>query len=127
MTAVTIGVTTEGDVSARFVAAMNGEYQGSFITFTTVERLFETLTDARWEIILKMTGAGPLSLAELARRVDRDVKCVQDDVDALLNTGVLDHVDNGLVVFPYDTVHVDFTIETRHFDGSRQREDPENR
>ena len=36
-----------------------------------------------------MTGAGPLALREIARRVERDVKAVHTDVHALLNAGLI--------------------------------------
>jgi predicted transcriptional regulator len=48
-------------------------------------------------------------LAEIARRVHRDVKAVHGDVHALLNCGVL-HRNNSLVVFPYDAIHVDVVL-----------------
>jgi len=57
-----------------------------------------------------MTGAGDLTIREVARRVGRDVKAVHGDVTALLLCGLLDKVDSGKVVFPYDTVHVDFML-----------------
>ena len=46
----------------------------------------------------------------MARRVGRDVKAVHgDDVTALLHAGILDQAEAG-VAFPYDAVHVDFTL-----------------
>jgi predicted transcriptional regulator len=57
-----------------------------------------------------MTGAGPLSIREVARRVGRDVKSVHGDVHALLKAGVLDHAADGRILFPYDEIHVDFVL-----------------
>ena len=51
-----------------------------------------------------------MALRELARRLDRDVKSVHGDVQALLKTGVLQKNDSGKIVFPYDAVHVDFIV-----------------
>jgi predicted transcriptional regulator len=81
------------------------------ISFETPELLWKTLTPKRWEIIKALTGAGPLSIRETARRVERDVKAVHGDVQALLNSGILDKADNGRIVFPYDAVHVDFIVK----------------
>jgi predicted transcriptional regulator len=61
-------------------------------------------------VLRAMTGAGPVSIREVARRVDRDVKSVHGDVQALLKTGVIDRAKNGRIVFPYDEVHVDFVL-----------------
>ena len=52
------------------------------------------------------TGAGPLSIREIARRAERDVKAVH----ALLDAGILDRTEGGEIVFPYEAVHVDFTL-----------------
>jgi len=111
MDTVTICVASRDTTKARFVAAMNGKAQGNFITFETLQQLAKTLTPMRWQIIQEMTGAGPISIRELARRVDRDVKRVHEDVHALLNSGVLDRTESGEIVFPYGRVHVDFEIE----------------
>ena len=69
------------------------------------------LTPKRWDIIRAMTGAGPLSIREVARRVNRDVKAVHGDVTALIKAGVINKTEDGKVEFPYDRVHVDFEIK----------------
>jgi predicted transcriptional regulator len=68
------------------------------------------ITPKRWDILRSMTGAGPVAIREVARRVKRDVKSVHGDIHALLKAGVLDRLDSGGIVFPYDEVHVDFVL-----------------
>jgi predicted transcriptional regulator len=68
------------------------------------------ITPKRWDILRSMTGAGPVAIREVARRVKRDVKSVHGDIHALLKAGVLDRSDNGGIVFPYDEVLVDFVL-----------------
>nr|WP_298411139.1 hypothetical protein [uncultured Halomonas sp.] len=51
-----------------------------------------------------------MCIREAARRVERDVKTVHGDVHALLDVGILDRTHNGQIVFPFDAVHVDFTL-----------------
>ena len=53
------------------------------------------MTPKRWEIVRAMTGAGPLGIRAIARRVERDVKSVHGDVQALLKAGVLDRDEEG--------------------------------
>lgn len=79
------------------------------ISFASAELLWEVLTAKRWEILKAMTGQGALSIREIARRVERDVKAVHADVHALLGAGVLEKTEDG-VVFPYEKIHVDFTL-----------------
>ncbi len=81
------------------------------IAFATPELLWQVLTAKRWELLKKMCGAGPISIREAARRVERDVKAVHSDVTALLNAGVLDRAEGGGVVFPFDAIKVEFLLE----------------
>jgi predicted transcriptional regulator len=113
MNTVTLGVASREAFSGRFAAAMKGKAQGQFIGFATPELLFQTLTQLRWKILKAMTGAGPLSIREVARRVERDVKRVHEDVSALLDVGVLERTEDGAIVFPYDAIHVDFTLQAK--------------
>ena len=81
------------------------------ISFATPELLWKVLTAKRWELLKAMCGAGPMSIREAARRVGRDVKAVHSDITALLNAGVLDRVEDGRIVFPFDAVKVEFLLQ----------------
>jgi predicted transcriptional regulator len=81
------------------------------ISFASPELLWKVLTAKRWELLKAMCGAGPISIREAARRVDRDVKAVHGDVTALLAAGVLDRVDGGAIVFPFEAVKVEFLLQ----------------
>jgi predicted transcriptional regulator len=81
------------------------------ISFATPELLWQILTAKRWELMKAMCGAGPISIREAARRVGRDVKAVHGDVTALLKAGLLDRVEGGGVVFPYEAVKVEFMLK----------------
>ena len=85
MKTVMLGVASREEISRRFVRAMEtGEPEGAFITFESPALLWKMLTPKRWDILKAMTGAGPVSIREAARRVERDVKAVNGDVQALL-------------------------------------------
>jgi predicted transcriptional regulator len=111
MTTVTLSVASREDVTRRALAAFEGKAQGAHISFASVELLWQTLTTKRWEILKAMTGQGPLTIREVARRVDRDGKAVHGNIHTLLDAGVIERTDEGLVVFPYDAVHVDFMVK----------------
>jgi predicted transcriptional regulator len=51
-----------------------------------------------------------LSIREVARRVKRDVKAVHTDVTALLKAGVLDRDKDGRIIFPFDSLKVEFLL-----------------
>ena len=74
-------------------------------------RLFTVLSGYRWDLLKVMTGAGPISIREAARRLGRDVKAVHGDVHVLLNAGILHKTETGQIEFPFDAVHVDFMLQ----------------
>jgi predicted transcriptional regulator len=52
-----------------------------------------------------------MSIREVARRVDRDVKAVHSDVTGLLDAGVLNRTEEGEVESPFDAVKVEFLLK----------------
>jgi predicted transcriptional regulator len=110
MRTLTLQVAKLDDVKQRLRNAFEGKKQGSYISFATPELLFRLLTAKRWELVRALIGAGPVTIREAARRVDRDVKAVHGDVHALLRAGVLRKTDEGLIVFPFDAIHVDVML-----------------
>jgi predicted transcriptional regulator len=112
MKTVRIGVASRAEISARFKAAFQGERQGSHISFPSLEAMHRVLTPNRWRMLQTMMASGPVGTSELARKLDRDVKSVHVDVQALLNAGVIDrNAEGDKTEFPYDAVHVDFTVK----------------
>jgi predicted transcriptional regulator len=111
MRTVTLEVSSREEVSRRFLSAFEGQPQGEFISFETPALLFKVLTQKRWELLSVMTGAGPMTLREVARRAGRDVKAVHGDVHALLNVGILQKTEDGRIVFPFDAVRVNFVLQ----------------
>lgn len=100
------GISSLEETKARLATAFLGEPQSNRISFLTVEQMRKVLSPRRTAILQAMTGQGPMSIREAARRVGRDVKAMHGDVTALVNAGVIDR-QNGLMVFPFDGVHVD--------------------
>ena len=81
------------------------------ISFSTPELLWKVLTAKRWELLKVMCGAGSMSIREVARRVDRDVKAVHGDTMALLNAGILHRTSEGGIEFPFEAVKVEFELQ----------------
>ncbi|MDA8412648.1 MAG: transcriptional regulator [Desulfobacteraceae bacterium] len=111
MRTVTLDVSSRENTNRRFLRAFEGEVQGDFISFESPALLFKVLSGKRWELLNLMTGSGPMTIRELARRLGRDVKAVHGDVHALLNAGILQKTESGQIVFPFDALHVDFMLQ----------------
>src|SRR5512138_3602507 len=85
---VTLEVSSREKINRRFLRAFDEESKGEFISFESPELLFKVISGKRWELIKIMTGAGPMTIREAARRMERDVKGVHGDVQALLKAGI---------------------------------------
>ena len=81
------------------------------ISFASPELLWKVLTAKRWELLKALCGAGPVTVREAARRVNRDVKGVHTDLTALRKAGVIDRTESGQVEFPYQAVKVEFLLQ----------------
>ncbi len=110
MKTVTLDVADRKAVSRRTLDAFKGRKQGARISFGSPELLFRVLTMKRWELVRALAGAGPVSIREAARRVERDVKAVHSDIHALLNAGILRRTEDSRIEFPFDAIHVDFML-----------------
>jgi len=110
MKTVTLEVASADDVKRRALEAFKGKKQRARISFATPELLWRVLTAKRWELLKVMAGQEPLTMREVARRLNRDVKAVHGDAHALLDAGLLDKTEDGRIVFPFDAVRVDFTL-----------------
>ncbi|MGB9081829.1 MAG: hypothetical protein WCD00_11070 [Desulfuromonadaceae bacterium] len=111
MRTVTLDVSSRETTNKRFLRAFEGESQGDIISFESPALLFKVLSGKRWEVLNLMTGSGPMTIRELARRLGRDVKAVHGDVHALLNAGILQKTESGQIVFPFEALHVDFMLK----------------
>ena len=113
MKTVVLEVKSPEDSMATFVQSWKtGKAERSArIGFATPELLWQVLTAKRWELLKALCGAGPVSIREAARRVERDVKAVHSDITALLNAGVLDRAEGGGVIFPFEAVKVEFLLQ----------------
>jgi len=110
MKTVTLQVAKLEEVKRRARDAFERKKQGTRISFATPELLFRLLTAKRWEMIRALAGAGPVTIREVPRRLNRDVKAVHGDVHALLNAGVIQKTADGPIVFPFDVIRVNVML-----------------
>ena len=66
-----------------------------------------------------MQGAGEMSLREAARRVNRDVKAVHRDVQALLTIGLLEKTAAGKLVCPFAEIKVNLVVRLKSTPSTR--------
>lgn len=113
MKTVILEVRTPTEAMADFAQAWNSNkpQKAARISFASPELLWKVLTAKRWELLKALCGAGPVSIREAARRVERDVKGVHGDVVALLEAGLLNRTESGAIEFPYEAIKVEFLLQ----------------
>ncbi|MCR4310716.1 MAG: transcriptional regulator [Deltaproteobacteria bacterium] len=97
-------------VKTSYRNALAGKAQGTRLSFESPALLIKVLAGRRWDLLQVMAGAGPMTIREAARRMKRDVKGVHTDVHTLFAAGLLRKTDDNRILFPYDAIHVDFTL-----------------
>lgn len=83
------------------------------ISFDTVDALVRAISSRRWRILSALVEGSPLGVSAIAQRIGHDPKTVHLDVQALVRAGIVGQNDRGHVTFPFDAVHVEFTIGAR--------------
>ena len=86
------------------------EYQGETINFETPGIFFSQLTENRWNIVRSLQDEGEAGVRELARRIERDVRRVHDDIIVLTLLGLIEKQDDKLCC-PFSDIHVDMHIK----------------
>lgn len=85
-------------------------YRGEVLNFESPGAFFGRLTERRWALVRALQGQGEIALRELARRVERDVKRVHEDMRELLELGLVERGEGGGVVCPFARVHIDMEL-----------------
>ena len=86
------------------------DYQGETLNFETPGAFFGKLTERRWALLRRLQGAGEMSVRELARHVGRDVRRVDEDINAQVDVGLVERTDNCGVYCPFADIHVDMHL-----------------
>ena len=115
MTQRNLTITLQPDWKAAIravgVGAKSDTYQGEVLNFETPAQFFGQLSEKRWDIVRSAQGKGEMSVRELARVVDRDVKRVHDDIVILAKLGLLERTAGGGVTCPYTSMHIDMYLQ----------------
>lgn len=100
------------DALDRFEAAWNRRTEGRkslfILSLAHLPLLLRTLTPARWALLDRLREAGPLSIYELAKRLERDYKNVHTDVARMAEIGLIEKQNDGRVSVPWDVIRAEF-------------------
>jgi predicted transcriptional regulator len=111
-----IRVGPPGDALDRFEAAWNRVAEGRrmaplrVLTLKDLPALLRTLSPARWQLLERLGKQGPVSIYELAKRLERDYKNVHTDVTQLAAVGVIERRADGRVVVAWDVLRAELRL-----------------
>ena len=108
---ITLQTNWKGALRAMAKTAQADKYQGEVLNFESPGQFFGQLSEKRWEIVRAAQGRGELSVRELSRAVERDVKRVHEDVVILAELGLLERTASGGVLCPYSSMHIDMYLK----------------
>ena len=115
---VTVGESLR-ESGARAAATMKAVARGDKVkphfgvNFEQIGQMLAAFTPKRWELIAALRQAGPLTVAELARRLDRDYKNVHTDITQLIEWMAIERNDDGRVNVPWSEIVVDMKLPAR--------------
>ena len=117
MRSITISVNPDWKAQLRNSAARvktgveSGEYQGEYLTYSSYADMARDFTEGRIQILRQMLHAGTVGVRELSRRLDRGVRRVHDDSQALVALGLLEKTEDGALECPFEHIHVHADFE----------------
>ena len=81
-------------------------------TFSSPAQLFSVISPKRWEMIEHLQKIGKTTIRGLARSLGRDIKRVHEDVTLMIDWGLVERDEAGLVHVPYSTIHAEFDLKS---------------
>lgn len=99
----------------RVIAAWKRAEQGDteperHVGFESFAGFARTVTPKRLELAKCLRQSGPMSVRGLSVLLKRDYKSVHSDVQILINAGLIDKTDEGLVEVTWDKINADFDL-----------------
>ena len=114
-----IRVSAPGDALDRFEAAWNRAAEGRgyrpfrILSFADLPQLLKTLTPARWALLERLAGEGPVSVYQLAKRLGRDYQNVHTDVAQLVALELIQKNGRAQVAVAWDAVRAELRLAAR--------------
>ena len=80
------------------------------LTLPDLPTALKTLSPARWTLLQKLSAEGPLSIYELAKRLDRDYKNVHTDVTQLAALRLIERQGDGKITVPWELLRAELRL-----------------
>ena len=77
---------------------------GEQLSFATYEQFTAALSGKRMEVLTRLKELGPSSIRALSHELKRDYKSVHGDVGRLMEIGLIEKREDGLIEAPFDKI-----------------------
>ena len=100
-----------GAVRQQAVDARKGKKPIDYhLGFESARALFSDLTPARIDLLDTLRSTGPSSMYALAKVANRNYSNVHTDVSRLLELGLIERTENGIVSVPFESIEIRFPL-----------------
>jgi predicted transcriptional regulator len=89
----------------------SGKAGPAVFTFSSPAQLFSVISPKRWQLVEHLQHVGPCTIRGLARSLNRDVKRVHVDAMAMIDWGLVERNEEGLIHVPYKVIHAEFDLK----------------
>ncbi|MGL4443765.1 MAG: transcriptional regulator [Alsobacter sp.] len=80
------------------------DFAGEHLSFANMATYLAAITPKRLELVARLKQVGPCSIRALSKEITRDYKSVHQDLSKLIEIGLVERREDGLVEAPYDTI-----------------------
>lgn len=77
---------------------------GEHLSFASYEQFTSAFSEKRYDLLRRLKALGPSSIRALSKDLARDYKSVHGDVQKLLELGLIEKREDGLIDAPYDSI-----------------------
>jgi predicted transcriptional regulator len=99
-----------GAVKQQVAHSSQGNPPDYHLGFESARALFSELTPARLDLLDSLRRMGPSSMYALAKNADRNYSNVHTDVSRLLELGLMERAEDGMVSVPFEAVEIRFPL-----------------
>lgn len=99
-----------GAVKQQIADSRKGQTPDYYMGFESARALFSELTPARLDLLDTLRRMGASSMYALAKTADRNYSNVHTDVSRLLELGLIERTEDGMVSVPFEAIEIRFPL-----------------
>jgi len=99
-----------GTVKQQIANSRQGLSPDYHLSFESARALFSELTPARLDLLDTLSRIGSSSMYALAKTAERNYSNVHTDVSRLLELGLIERTEDGMVSVPFEAIEIRFPL-----------------